>query len=78
MTISNKLDLTQLPIVGLIPEDEIRAERRFYQELVAEGRSIRRAGFPISYIKPTKDPDMANWIRCGWRYEDEDRRARQK
>jgi hypothetical protein len=49
---------------------------RVRESLVEEGRGVRRAGFPISYIRETIDPDMANWMRCGWRYEDEDRKAR--
>jgi hypothetical protein len=75
---THKIYIDKLPIVRLSPEDEKHAEWKFHESLVAEGRSIRRAGFPITYIKPTIDPDMANWIRCGWRYEDEDIKARDK
>lgn len=73
-----RIDFAKLPIVKLSPEDEIRYERKTHELLVAEGRSVRRAGFPITYIKPTIDPDMANWMRCGWRYEDDDIKARDK
>ena len=71
------LDITKLPIVKLSPEQERSFAGKVRVEVIAEGRATRRAGLPKDYITSRiRDPDLALDWQNGWRWEDEEIKAR--
>lgn len=70
------LNLDELPLVTLRP-DQWRWEARQTQSLlIEEGRAYRRSGFPIKACPRLRFKDMEIDWKNGWRWEDEEIKAR--
>lgn len=70
--------LADLPTPAFhLDPDPKRRESKTRQLLVEEGRVARRGGMPKDWVNSRfKDPDMASDWQNGWRWEDEEIKAR--
>lgn len=68
------LKIDELPIVSH-PHYDAWLQQEVYRIATEEGRSYRRAGFPISKCPNFRDNDLVISWKIGWRHEDERIRA---